>query len=130
MESGVYEPLNKRRRMKIFKNISWAAFGLAMLIGSCSKDYGYNFENGYNTGNYEDTVSVNIDTDRFKIDYSKYTQARLFPGLMSEDEPRLENFLVQIDLAYEDIRNADLRIQVAPEIGKVPGYTHLRESLS
>ena len=99
------------------KKLNWIGLSLLTMIiglGSCSKEYGYNFENGYNSNNYEDTVSVEIDTNRFKVDYSKYTQARLFPGLISTDEPRLENFLVQIDLNYEEISSRDLRISVAP----------------
>ncbi|NGM62155.1 hypothetical protein G5B30_09535 [Sphingobacterium sp. SGG-5] len=100
--------------MKGIKNITWMALGLVIMMVSCSKEYGYNFENGYNSGEYEDTVDVDIDTDPFKIDYSKYTQARLFPGLIAEDEPRLEEFLVQIDLDYEEISSRDLRISVAP----------------
>ncbi|KGE15668.1 M60 family metallopeptidase [Sphingobacterium deserti] len=84
------------------------------LVSSCAKEYGFNFENGFNSGEYEDTVTVNVDTNRFKIDYSRYNQARMFPGLMNADEPRLENFVVTIDLNYEDIRSMDLRISVAP----------------
>lgn len=94
--------------------LSSLTLGLAGGMASCSKEYGYEFENGYNSGEYEDTVSVNIDTNRFKIDYSKYTQARLFPGLVGDKEPRLENFLVPVDLNYEEIKSSDLRISVAP----------------
>ena len=83
-------------------------------LASCSKDYGYNFENGYSSGEYEDTVNVNIDTNRFKIDYSKITQARLFPGVVATTEPRLENYKVSIDLNYVEVSPSDLRISVAP----------------
>lgn len=89
------------------------SFSLVFLF-SCKKEYGYDFENGYNTDNIEDTIHTNVDTSSDKIDYSKYTQARLFPGLMSEEEPRLEDHVVSIDLNYEEIRASDLRISVAP----------------
>ncbi|WP_312790104.1 M60 family metallopeptidase [Sphingobacterium sp.] len=84
------------------------------LVYSCRKDRLSPADNGYSSGEYQDTVNVNIDTNRFKIDYSKYTQARLFPGLMGTDEPRLDNYLVRVDLNYEEIRASDLRISVAP----------------
>lgn len=97
------------------KYAAWIAVWVStVLASSCSKEYGYVFEHGFNSGEYEDTVTVNIDTNRFKIDYSKYTQARVFPGLMDAEEPRLEDFLVQVDLNYEEIRSADLRISIAP----------------
>jgi len=88
--------------------------GFLSLAYSCRKDRLNPADNGYSDVDYQDTVTVNIDTNRFKIDYSKYTQARLFPGLMAAEEPRLENYLVQIDLNYEEIRASDLRISVAP----------------
>jgi len=101
--------------MKTAHILSGMALGLFLLVmGSCSKEYGFAFENGYNKGGYEDTVSVDIDTDPFKVDHSKYTQARLFPGLMAASEPRLTDFLVQVDLDYEEISSRDLRISVAP----------------
>ncbi|WP_336834188.1 M60 family metallopeptidase [Sphingobacterium siyangense] len=84
------------------------------LAYSCRKDRLNPADNGYSDGDYQDTVTVNIDTNRFKIDYSKYTQARLFPGLMDQTEPRLENYLVQVDLNYEEISAYNLRISVAP----------------
>lgn len=88
--------------------------GLLNVVYSCRKDRLSPADNGYSSGEYQDTVNVNIDTNRFKIDYSKYTQARLFPGLMDPKEPRLENYLVQVDLKYEEISSFNLRISVAP----------------
>lgn len=100
------------RNTKMKHSIYWFSIFIVLWGASCSKKYGYNFEQGYNKGDYEDTVTLIID--HAKIDYSKYTQARLFPGLMSEKEPRLENYAVHIDLNYEEIRSSDLRISVAP----------------
>lgn len=101
--------------MKAILDKIWIAglIGLAFL-SSCSKEYKFDFENGFNKGEYEDTIQINIDTSRFKIDYSKYVQARLFPGLVGDKEPRLEEHIVSIDLNYEDILSSDLRISVAP----------------
>lgn len=100
--------------MKRNYNYILVLVGLLTVLYSCRKDRLSPADNGYSSGEYQDTVNVNIDTNRFKIDYSKYTQARLFPGLMDQKEPRLENYLVQVDLKYEEIRSMDLRISVAP----------------
>lgn len=100
--------------MKRSLNYILVLAGFLTLACSCRKERLSPVDNGYSSGEYQDTVNVNIDTNRFKIDYSKYTQARLFPGLIDAKEPRLENFLVQIDLNYEEIRSTDLRISVAP----------------
>lgn len=104
------------RKITMRKNKVLTAIACISLLFSfsCKKEYGYDFENGYNTENIDDTINVKLDTSSDKIDYSKYTQARLFPGLMSEEEPRLEDYVVSIDLNYEEIRSSDLRISVAP----------------
>jgi len=75
--------------MKKYYYLSTIIAGFVLLSTSCSKEYGYNFENGYSSGIYEDTVKLTIDTNRFKIDYTKYAEASLFPGLVGEKEPRL-----------------------------------------
>jgi len=98
-----------------------ALLGL-LLNAACDKGYGYLFEQGYNSGDYEDSVTMEVDTNRFKIDYSKYNQARLFPGLIGEKEPRMEDVIVNVDLNYEDIKSADLRISVAPGNWQSTGY--------
>lgn len=98
------------------KNKKLLLLGIQVLLFtafSCTKQ-NYEFDNGYNTPEYIDTVSVDVDTNRFKIDYSKYTQARLFPGLADADEPRLEDYTVSIDLDYVHVPSSDLRISVTP----------------
>lgn len=99
--------------MKNFKALLFVC-GLAFLWVSCDREIEM-FPDGYNDQSlYEDTVSVEIDTNRFYIDYSKYTQARIFPGLISANEPRLEGHKVVIDLDYEHVPASWLRISVAP----------------
>lgn len=91
--------------------------GVLALLSSavgCTKKYGYDFENGFEIGNIEDTLGLNVNRDPMFIDRSKYTQARIFPGLMSEKEPRLENHKVIVDLDYVNVKSSDLRISVAP----------------
>lgn len=98
--------------MKIVKYFSFLLLSF-IIISSCTKKYGYEFENGYTTTDFPDTVDVEIDTT-VKIDRSKYIQASVFPGVISHDEPRLEDYVVDIDLDYVEVKSSDLRISVAP----------------
>ncbi|WP_300598569.1 M60 family metallopeptidase [Niabella sp.] len=82
-------------------------------LAGCNKNYGLKFDNGYTSTNFPDTVNVEVDTS-VKIDKSKYIQASVFPGLISPDEPRLQNYVVNIDLNYVNVPASDLRISVAP----------------
>jgi len=100
--------------MKKYYYLSTIIAGFVLLSTSCSKEYGYNFENGYSSGIYEDTVKLTIDTNRFKIDYTKYAEASLFPGLVGEKEPRLTDHKVAIDLDFVYVPSSDLRISVTP----------------
>ncbi|MGJ7033559.1 M60 family metallopeptidase [Niabella hirudinis] len=84
-----------------------------LCLAGCSKNYGLKFDNGYTTTSFPDTINVTIDTS-VKIDKSKYIQASVFPGLISPDEPRLQNYVVPIDLNYVNVPASDLRISVAP----------------
>jgi len=85
-----------------------------LAFNACTKEYGYDFENGYTTTEFPDTVTVDLDTSMYKIDRSKYIQARVFPGMISYDEPRVEDYPVDIDLNYIEVPSSDLRISVAP----------------
>ncbi|MDR2272082.1 MAG: M60 family metallopeptidase [Sphingobacterium sp.] len=81
---------------------------------SCTKHYGYNFDNGFEINNIGDTLGLNVNRDPKFIDRSKYTQARIFPGLVDDKEPRLQNYKVMVDLNYVQVKGSDLRISVAP----------------
>ncbi|MBO9596126.1 MAG: M60 family metallopeptidase [Niabella sp.] len=87
-------------------------FAFAWLAG-CNKNYGLKFDNGYTGTDFPDTLNVEVDTS-VKVDKSKYIQASVFPGLISPDEPRLQNYVVNIDLNYVDVPASALRISVAP----------------
>lgn len=84
------------------------------IVVACNKKYGFDFENGYTTTDFPDTVNYEVDTSVL-IDKSKYIQANVFPGLISPDEPRLQQYKVDIDLNYIDVPASDLRISVAPQ---------------
>lgn len=91
--------------------------GLLALLSStvgCTKKYGYDFENGFEIGNIADSLGLEVNTDPMFVDRSKYTQARLFPGLVGDKEPRLSDHKVIVDLNYVEIKSSDLRISVAP----------------
>ena len=87
---------------------------LISTIISCSEDYGYDFPHGYDLGDVDDTINSVIDTNRRLIDKSKFTKARIFPGLVSDTEKRLENHEVLIDLNYRNSLASDLRINTPP----------------
>ncbi|WP_169540040.1 M60 family metallopeptidase [Niabella aurantiaca] len=90
---------------------------ILILIGivvACNKKYGFDFENGYTSTDFPDTVNYEVDTS-VTIDKSKYIQANVFPGLISPDEPRLQQYKVDIDLDYINVPASDLRISVAPQ---------------
>lgn len=88
-------------------------FCVGILI-ACNKKYGFDFENGYTPTDFPDTVNYEVDTS-VKTDKSKYVAASVFPGLISPDEPRLQNYKVEIDLNYINVPASDLRISVAPQ---------------
>ncbi|TKC05150.1 M60 family metallopeptidase [Pedobacter frigoris] len=48
-------------------------------------------------------------------DTSKYAAARIFPGLVGPNEPRLANQIVPLDLTYTQVTTADLKISKAPD---------------
>lgn len=98
----------------IYLNKIWLVGFLLWGLASCSKDYGYDFENGYATPQPNDSIDLNIDTSRH-IDRSKYGAARLFPGLVGDSAPRLQNFKVNLNIDYKTADKSLLRISVLPE---------------
>lgn len=89
-----------------------AAFAFSII--GCSKDNDFNYQNGFDTESREDTLDVQIDTNKNIINKSKFTQARVFPGLIGEGEPRVQGYTVGIDLNYVAVPSSDLRISVTP----------------
>jgi len=57
---------------------------------------------------------VTVDTNSATIDVSKYAQARVFPGLVCNSEPRLKNYSLTMNLNYNYVKE-NLRISVPPE---------------
>jgi hypothetical protein len=87
-------------------------FSLMVIVTilSCSKNYGYEFEDGVNTGAEEATGKV--DTNMSFVDRSLFNRARVFPGVVGAAEPRLQNQKLVMDLNYVPAK--DLRVNVSP----------------
>ena len=99
--------------MKKILNIITITLLLAS-IGSCTKEYGYDFENGFEIGDIPDSTGLTVDFNPRNIDRSKFTQARIFPGLAGDKEVRLVDHKVVVDLNYIQVNSSDLRISFAP----------------
>lgn len=109
--------LNPRKTMKqttLFKSI-----GMLILLGammSCTKNYGIRYPEGTTDNNHpKDTVDLVLDTSMFKIDKSQFNAARVFPGMVGIEEPRLKDYKITLDLDYVQVKSSDLRISVAPQ---------------
>lgn len=87
--------------------------GLLLLLASCRKSNNFNYEDG-TPGDGDGVPNITIDTNVKHIDVSKYAQARVFPGLVCNTEPRLNNVQVSMDLNYNFV-GEDLRINVPPQ---------------
>jgi len=103
----------KMSRRAPAKSLVFLGMGLAVVMmgGSCKK-YGYSFDDGFN-GSGADSSTITVDTSLNKPDYSMYTQATIFPGVVDDEEPRLINQVVDVNLDY--LKNpSQLRISVLP----------------
>lgn len=86
---------------------------IAILAFSCRKKYAYSYEDG-TPGDGAAVPSVTVDTSVKKVDVSKYAQARVFPGLVCNTEPRLTNYKLTMNLDYNYVGER-LRISVPPQ---------------
>ncbi|MFB5945243.1 M60 family metallopeptidase [Albibacterium profundi] len=92
------------------KEILLILFSVLILSAGCTKDYGYEFEDGVDSG--AETSNVTVDTAMSTIDRSLYHKARIFPGMVAATETRLENHEVELDLNY--VPTEYLRVNVPP----------------
>ncbi|MCH5598302.1 M60 family metallopeptidase [Niabella ginsengisoli] len=100
--------------MKQLKSTLLLILVAVVIVLSCKKKYGYDFENGVGSVGYEDSTGLEIDTAMDRIDASKFTAAQIYPGMVSPDQKRIQDTTLNIDLAYETATSSDLRISVAP----------------
>ncbi|SDD55438.1 MULTISPECIES: M60 family metallopeptidase [Pedobacter] len=95
---------------------------VTLVLGTTAcKKYGYNIPDGY-PDNSENVAGGSIDTNMKVIDKSMYAKARVFPGLVDQSEPRVQNAKFTLDLNFTDQTADNLRIQVAPEPQYSTGY--------
>ncbi|GAB3011544.1 M60 family peptidase N-terminal accessory domain-containing protein [Niabella terrae] len=89
-----------------------AAFICLICVGvySCKPDLGdYNY--GFNQ-NGLDSTNLEVDTSTQLTNTSKYAKARVFPGLVCDNE-RIDT-TITLDLNYHYVTNAKIRISVPP----------------
>lgn len=85
---------------------------LFSLVG-CGK-YGYDFKDGYYKG--DSTASeITTDTTMFVADKSLYHRARIFPGLVGENVPRIQDTAVVFNMDFEYISTFDLKVSHVPQ---------------
>lgn len=101
--------------IKNSSQVKMMAVCLLLLITAfaCRKKYPYSFPDG-TPGKGADSAKVTVDTAMSRIDASGYSDARLFPGLIGPNEPRLKDYGVTMDLNYKYV-GKDLRISVPPQ---------------
>ena len=89
-------------------------------VTACEK-YGYDIPDGY-PDNSQNVKDGDIDTNLKVIDKSMYAKARVFPGLVDQAEPRVQNAKFTLDLNFTSQTAQNLRINVAPEPQYSTGY--------
>lgn len=73
--------------MKIIKLIQYALLLAVVTFSSCKK-YGYEIEDGFADAS-SNVADGQLDTNMKLVDKSMYAQARIFPGLVGDSEPRV-----------------------------------------
>lgn len=86
---------------------------VAILLTACKRDRDFGFVDGV-PGDGADGSGVTIDTSVKNVDASKYTKARIFPGLVCSSEPRLNNVTVNMNFKYFPADKDQLRISQPP----------------
>lgn len=87
-----------------------------MALGICSScgKYGYDFQDGYQQG--DDTASTIItDTTMYVADRSMYAKARIFPGLVGENVPRITDTTINFDLDFKWVKESDIKVSTTPK---------------
>ena len=105
------------KKQKLFYSL--LLFAGLLGASSCEK-YGYNVPDGY--PDYTDRPGGDLDTNLKQIDKSMYAKARVFPGLVDQSEPRVQNAKFTLDLNFTKQTAQNLRINVAPEPQFSTGY--------
>lgn len=99
-------------KLVLFKKMTLLLLGVAALA-ACQKKNDFDYKDG-TPGDGEPVSNITVDTANKAVDVSKYAQARVFPGLVCNEEPRLKNYQVAMNLNYNYVRE-NLRISVPPQ---------------
>lgn len=95
-----------------FKGLLLGVIALG-LCASCGK-YGYDFQDGFQQG--DDTPSdIVTDTTMYVADRSMYGKARLFPGLVGENVPRITDTTIHFDLDFQLVKASDIKVSTTPK---------------
>lgn len=100
------------QKLVLFKKMN-LLFLAAITLVACQKKNDFNYTDG-TPGDGAPTSNVTVDTANRGVDVSKYAQARVFPGLVCSEEPRLQNYAVSMDFDYNYV-GENLRINVPPQ---------------
>lgn len=93
------------------KHLYYSLVGILLLaVFSCQKS-DINIKDGF-PGSGKDSASVTVDTSTTKVDASKFAEARIFPGLVCAEEPRISKTL-SMNLDFNAVPTT-LRINVPP----------------
>ncbi|MGA6120332.1 M60 family metallopeptidase [Sphingobacterium anhuiense] len=106
--------------MKLKQFTALLSMTMLLAVTSCSK-YGYNIPDGY-PDNSKNTADGVIDTNMKLIDKTMYAKARVFPGLVDIEEPRVVDAKFTLDLNFTKQTTLNLKISVAPEPQFSTGY--------
>lgn len=86
---------------------------LAILTMNACGKYGYDFVDGYQTG--DSTASpIETDTTMFVADKSLYPKARIFPGLVGDNVMRIKDTTIRMDLNFEYASAQERMVSVVP----------------
>ncbi|WP_316783443.1 M60 family metallopeptidase [Pedobacter frigiditerrae] len=99
--------------MKSTRFINFTAIVAIVLGLTACKKYGIEVPDGYDDAS-KNQANVSIDTNMKNIDRSGYDKARLFPGLVDQSEPRIQNREFTLDLNFVNQTANNLRIAAAP----------------
>lgn len=97
---------------RTYRNIFILAATL-MALASCGK-YGYDFQDGHNIGD-KDPSPIETDTTMYVADKSLYHRARIYPGLVGDNVPRIADTAITFDMDYLYVSSADLKVSVVPQ---------------
>ncbi|QPH38873.1 M60 family metallopeptidase [Pedobacter endophyticus] len=107
--------------MKLKIYLPFTAIAAIVLSLTACKKYGIEVPDGFDDASGNQT-NVTVDTNMKNIDRSGYAKARIFPGLVDQSEPRVQNQEFTLDLNFANQTTDNLRISVAPKPRFSTGY--------